>query len=498
METRLPAALLARLAQLSVGDALDELRAESLFAVETAGELAAAALDSAEADPAVAAHFLLIATGVNNSTTTDPGIAAQLAYAQARVQLISGELDQAEASLRDARQHWAETSDRMSWARSGLGLTQVLAIQGRYAEAESAIRSSIDAFLAINDPDVAIHLHSAQHNLATLLSYQERHEEALALNRSVRSALALIMESAAAEALPELRQQAAQAEMGIALALTYLDDPIAAETALRTAIDLLPDSDLAFDRGRARTNLGHLFVRTGRYAAAVATFDQATEDIFGSFDVDTLEDRWPQADVLFLEQAVAFLALNLLPEALAALRRAEQLFRSLSSRYELGQVLYYLGLASSRTDEDVSAIALLAEAATNFRELNNLFWLHRVTLAQAGLALHQGDLAESSRLVVQLLQETGDAPGAPAIEWDRAMLAELHLLHMRIERISGNLVTARSAADAAALALGLETIDSEGPAFLPHLYLHLLHQVGQLARVEGDADRGASVFCPGY
>lgn len=84
----------------------------------------------------------------------------------------AGDLAGAEASLIQAGELWAAQGDDLALARSGLGLTQILALQGRFAEAESTIRRAIATLTQLDARDLEqeLLLAAAEQNLATLLS----------------------------------------------------------------------------------------------------------------------------------------------------------------------------------------------------------------------------------------------------------------------------------------------------------------------------------------
>ena len=210
--------------------------------------LARAALAQAESEPQAAAAWLTAAAIMQPEFADPPDLSAQIAYARARVQLAAGDLPGAEASLRSARSQWAALDDQANLARSSLGLTQVLTAQGRYGEAETMIVAAIVALEQLGEPALLQRL-AAQQNLATLLSYQERHGEALAIQERAHGQLLVLLAAADAESRGELLARCARVEMAIALSHTYLDAPAPAVAALTTA-------DRAAERGRR-------FVRTG-------------------------------------------------------------------------------------------------------------------------------------------------------------------------------------------------------------------------------------------
>lgn len=487
MTSAIDPGLLNRLAQLEPAAALAELAAVGLVARPTAAALADAALEQAEAEPGRARRWLdladeiLVTAGVE---AREEAVRAQVRYAQARLLVVEGDLPGAESALRAARAGWLATGDQAAFARSGLGLTTVLAIQGRYAEAEEVIRASIDALARLAPDTLTPTLLDAQHNLATLLSYQERHGEALAIHEAVRAGCEQLLQTAGSDERSTLASLAVQTGLAIALAQTFLDRPGAAEHTLLGTVAQATAAGDTLNRGRARTNLAHLYQRTGRYAEALEQLSQAAADLLGTDDVDGAGERWPASAVLFLEQATVYLALNLLPEAAAALRRAVQLFERTAQPYELGQALYYSGLLAGAEQGWAAAAASLARAGDLFVDLRNDYWRNRVRLAQAGLAAAQGDATTAVTLLDTL---SGDAaPGDETLRWDGPVRAEADLLRGRLALLSGAREAARAAARSAAQALGLPGPDSQAAALLPQLQIRLLHLLGALEQQDGN------------
>jgi hypothetical protein len=127
METRLPDELLARLAQLTSTEAQAELAAGGLLDQECALELAQHALAVAGGTPERASRWLALADDVNQRTGAGANTQAQILYARARLLLVTGDMAAAETALRSAQQAWQRLGNQLSLARSGLGLTQILA-----------------------------------------------------------------------------------------------------------------------------------------------------------------------------------------------------------------------------------------------------------------------------------------------------------------------------------------------------------------------------------
>ena len=492
--------LLTQLADRPTEEALATLTANGLLTTSAAAQAAQLVLAGAATHPVQVARWLPLIGAMVAATGGDPATAADLAYARSRLALEQGDPAAAETLLQEARSLWQQAGDDASVARTGVGMTQLLAMQGRFEEAEATIRTSIAALSALPGEEVRLIQMDARQNLATLLSYQERFVEAAEINNDLRQGyLSLLAQARYPAEAVDLQTRLALVERDLALAHTYLDQPQVAETLLEGAVERLSLPEVRIDRGQTRTNLGHLYVRTGRYARAIAELDAATIDLLGTVDVDSVPDLWPAADLLFLEQASAYLVLNLLPEAEAALRRAQEILRATEQTYELGQALYLLGILEWRRNNIGAAGAALAEAETIFAQLDNIYWLHRVRLAQAALALRSGDSDDATRRIDLLLADqapTGEQTAAgdqTALAWDQSTTCDLYLLDARLGLATGDLARAQRAVDAAVNALGLSSLE-EGTTSLPHLHLQVLHAAGQVARAQGRLDDARRLF----
>lgn len=501
----LSAELLAQIGAMALTDAITLLASRVALTAATVEQLAAVALAAAETDAPRAAHWLAIAEAVAAHTGSVPGELATLAYTRARIHVHQGELTAAEASLRQAQSLWQGMGDTANYSRSLLGLTQILAMQGRYDEAESAARTAVaaaDATLPPAEPSAdpagvafatLIRRVAAHHNLATLLLYQERHTEALAEHITIRQ---LLTADGDAEGPPtdaaqrsEWLNKLAHSDLNRATALTFLDQPAAAEAALQQAIALFDQANDAINQGRCRTNLGRLALRTGQYAAALTYFETAFRDLLGpttTMTGATLEQLRP-ADELLLEYATACLAINLLPEAGQALTHCETLFRTATQPYELGQTRYTQGLLFLRTQQEKLAQTALTEAATLFAALENQFWLNRTRLAQAALAYSQQEYAQARQWLALLLPPDGAPPNTEsALQWDLLGQAEARLLYIRVDLAEGDLAAARQQAALLTTLLQSDAPAVEGALTWPHLQLRLQHLLGKIAYRAGE------------
>ncbi|MBX3015910.1 MAG: CHAT domain-containing protein [Caldilineaceae bacterium] len=490
--TPLTAEQWAHLETLDQPAALAYVTAQGALHPVTVTALATMALAQAEHAPPLAAHWLALAEALEAQLGNAPARLAQIAYAQARLQLVRGELTVAEAMLRQAQLAWQRAGDADGYNRSLLGLTQILAMQGRYPEAEEAARHAIATATsepAADQPLLPLMRRvAAHHNLATLLLYQERHAAALTEYEAIRQLLVTAQSTAQrAEEAAELTSKLAHSDLNRATALTFLDQPGAAESALQQAIAQFAQLSDALNVGRSRTNLGRLYLRTGQYAAALASFEQAFHELLGpTTTIATLAiDELRLADELLLEYATACLIINLLPEATQLLAHCETLFRSANQPYELGQTRYTQGLIALRTQQWQAAESTLDEAATLFAALQNSFWLNRTRLAQATAAYTQQQLTQARTLLDLLLVETTPTPAA-SLAWDRSGQIEAHLLYTRIELAQGALADARQRATLIAALLKGPVADEDHTHLWPHLAQQLQHLLGKIAQATGD------------
>ena len=487
--------LATQLADLPVAEALARLEEESLLQPESAVALARFALPMTEGNPPAAQRLVDLAAALHERTGAQAQVVPWLAYARARLALVGGDFAGAEAALQEARTRWQALGEPVLLARSGLGLTQVLAVQGRYADAQAVVSEAVDALAAIPDRDVETELIylDARINAATLLSYQEQHAEAAAEFAAVQAALAALLESADDNELAaELRARLGLVGIDAAISQTYLDNPVAAAATLTEAIALLDQPEVGYDRGRAHSNLGHLLTRTGSFAGALGEFDAATLDMLGTSDPDSAPERWDGADVLFLDHAIVQIALNLLPEATANLDRALVLFERSGQRYELGQALYYRALAALRELALGDAGPWLAQAAAIFAELGNDYWLNRVRQAEALARLLDSD-APSAAALLDALLVSGKGAAAPSAG-DLVTRVEGALLRSRVALAQAENEMAMRWAEQAATWLNEAAAGREALSLYPHLALLALHARGQAARAAGDTQQARQFF----
>jgi CHAT domain-containing protein/tetratricopeptide (TPR) repeat protein len=495
--------MLDRYAELEPAAALAELEQAGLIGAATVRQLAASALAAVEAAPTAVGRWLALAAALNGLLGNQPELHGQISYAQARLYVQQGDLTLAETALRAAQFAWQTSNDRVALARSYLGLTQVLTLQGRYADAEAAARNAVAALeSAVADGHAdALLLAGAHRNLATLLSYQERHTAALQSYDHARQVLedALRTATTSGSSVANLQAELAHTHINQAVSEMYLERTAAAETALHQAINLFDQLGDRVNRGRARSNLGALALRTGRYGIAVDEFETAARDLIGDeAPLATLDPaQLRNADILLLDQSMTYLALNLLPEAAEACSQSEALFRATGQPYELAQALLTQGLVSLRFGDHVGAEQVLVEARRLVQGLQNHYWQHRTDVALATLAYAQGQMIAAVALLDPLLAASAVATDEAApLGWDLTSLAEAALLRARIHLSANEVAAAAERVELLRNRLGMAPVADESGAESPlhHLAVWFYHAQGLVAQATGDLAAARQAF----
>ncbi len=478
--------LLAHLDRIDLDDALSFLHSRQMATPETATALVFAALGEAEKASRAARHWLVVAAALNRQMGGDTALEAQISYAQARVHLQLGELQEAEAALYTARSHWTTLNDQAALARSYLGMTQILAMQGRFDDAEAAIRQAIELL-----PQQSIQRAWAYSNLANLLDRRGDYKSALAGYDQAQKLLIDLQSGADEAEIAYLVGELAEIDLNRANVLVALDLPNEAEKAYMRARNHFGDSGDVVQQGRLECNLGSLYLRTGRYADALRSFDKAEVALLGnSLLTDTMDEaQLRQADILLLDQANAYLALNLRNEAMTTLDRCQTLFRSADQPYELAQSLYLIGLLYLRHGDLDSGKPHLHEAYEIFDNLDNTPWRNRTELALAQVEDQSGASTAAAARLDRLLRNfaTHSQESSPMWTRDLSTTVEASLLRLQLHLSADEFAQAQHLADQVERLLA-----STVP--LPHLRQRLAFARGSIEMARGSFDDACTHF----
>lgn len=497
----LDATLFSLLDVQDVYDAIQALPRQLSTEPSTLERLTTLALENAETNPRAASHWLSIGEALYHRGDFPRSLQAQMIYTQARICLLRGELSQAEAQIATAQNLWRSNGGGLPLARSFLGLTQVLALQGRYIEAETAIQEALTQL-----PPQSVLAAQARLNWANLLRRQERHRDALAQYEAARDILGQhLAEATDSQTAAPFQTRLAHVALNQANALMSLDLPERAEAALRTALERFAQLEDSLNVGRTYTNLGSLYLRMGRYDEALVALQAASKALDTAAEPPSgqVASHWPeqQTDILYLEQARAYLALNLIPEAVSELEKATQLFAAAGKPFEWGQSFYTLGLVHLNNSEPGLARENLQQASQLFGELTNALWQNRVELALASLDYREGCLARAmertDRLLARLEQErptSAEPANTDYHNWDVSLRVELLLLRLRLHLEAGEPALAQARADAILGLLHADEHNGDSGELYPHLRLRYCHSLGCIARASGQIDAALEQF----
>ncbi|MEM7535672.1 MAG: CHAT domain-containing protein [Chloroflexota bacterium] len=488
-----------------------------------ARSLADLAFQRAESEMPRASHWVAIASALLAGTENHP-IQAQIAFTQARLQMMQGDFVAAEASLCQAQTEWQAAGDEASRVRGFMGLTQILTILGRYDEAETAIREVItyneqlvtdaESNSQAVSPELILNLARARSNLSSIFSYQDQHQNSLDELAQTDQYLQTYDELFDEETRSAATSIHASVKTNEAVGLMSLDAPLPAETSLQEALSLYDTLQDILNRARTHSNLGWLYGQTGQYARALQAFEQANNDFATHEPIHDDEPLRPQDHINRLKQSYVYLALNLFQETYEALAYCEPIFRESQQPYELGQTLYTRGIADLNNQNYTAATEALTDAQAIFNDIQNTYWHNRTQLALAILAYRNAQIEEATVLVTQLIAsvEQGD-------HWDLESTVELKLLQLRLHVDDGQLDEARATAThihdiiepARPNDTGEDNIDEEdtdeanqlvaesdqvSPDLLayPHLQLRLQHALGRIERAAGNHEQARVHF----
>lgn len=472
MDNTIATALLERLGTTTPAQGIVILRDEGQLAdpdstERTAHALATAALEGADTNPNSGWHWVRLAEAIADESEISPSVVGLIFYAQARLHVQAGDLSTAETSIRQAQSIWSECGDAPALQRSNLGLTQILTVQGRYAEATDAIRQTISVYeqsMGQGQSESLLPLLGARRNLATLLRYQSLHEEALS---ELRLSLADIHQrlqrgATEAELLDALHIEQAHQHLALAISALALDQIDEAESALQRSVEIFAECDDLVNRARAVGNLGELYLHVGQFGKALSAFDEVAE-VLGQSEPESDINRAGQISEYLLNRGFVYLALNLLPEAEHDLQRCVQTFQGAAASpeartgidaetgtetgtetstqthdhssdtpsepphhvqapLELALALLALGQLYVNTSRYEDATAVLDQAELYLSTLNNRYWQNRLALIRATAAAEQQRWDDLAQWIVHIEQgaDTPDHAPAPTTEAEAA------------------------------------------------------------------------------
>lgn len=491
-----------------------QMKEYNLSPARAASALAEAALAHAEETPQKATQWLELAQKLYLQDP-QPAVKALVAYAEARISLQHGQLAVAQELLQQAQVIWQSTGDDVAAARTLLGLTQILTLQGEYGDAQHAIDKAITILHTAVASDLAVAplLVNALRNQANLFGYLHNHQDALvSYERAQQILLAYRNRNNDGNQEFKLAYEEASIASNRAvdlMALARLDE---AEDTLKKAIQHFATSGDQRHRSYAISNLASLYARTGQYQQALESYEHALELLWGPDahpEMLSIEDL-QASDVMLLDQALVFLALNLQSAAMHALSIAEKIFTEGKRPYELGQTLYAKGILHLQEKNWSSAATALTQAETIFDELNNRYWRNRATMARISLLQQQQDVSAAQTLINTLIDGDPLDFEKQWYGWDLGTATELYLQQLHLHLQTADVAHAHKASATIDLlfeahfageqpssdnspSMNQENAERDLPSSdelrsygMPHLRFVHLYASGRIARAEGN------------
>lgn len=322
--------------------------------------------------------------------------------------------EQAITLLHQALPVYQAAGNELVVAFLNVNLVAALTDCGRFAEAEAAYAAARPELVKMVD-EKPIYLLWLEQNYGWLLHSQGRYAEALHV---LDQALALAQRH-------NFPNNITGIQVNRHLALGMLGRLAEVETGFLAERTTALAQQQMLTVARIDMNLGDLYTWQGRVADALQHFQQAQQ----TFAV--LDNEMEVASVLFRQAAL----LNRIGARRAALRHYAQALPRFTQRQmtpQIGELLVHYAIAHRKEGEYRRAVALLAEAATVWRQLANPLWQALVLLERCALALEQADYVA----VQQLLQQ-------------RPVLAAAVRLQAEFDLLQGDLgrLTAQSADD---------------------------------------------------
>jgi CHAT domain-containing protein/tetratricopeptide (TPR) repeat protein len=341
--------------------------------------------------------------------------------ARAQVAALTDWLDGADAALRGRSAEAVAALDRAYDGLRQAGRTRdaaasqvpkliALAMLGQVDEALLCGERTRQELLAAADEAAAGRV---EINLGSMLLRQHRYPEAAALYRCAAARLARRGD----------RRHSVMADIGLGTALGWTGEHdeaarIFERASARVAAHELGDLQAVIDNSH-----GQLALRCGRPAEALRRLEAALRSDERSAAPQALaEARRDLAD--------AYLALNLLPEALALYEQAEAEARAADAPIERAWALMQRGRARARQGASDAAMRDLVQARNGFELLG-----HRVGAARA--AAHAAALALAVGLASSALQQAEQAATALQAAGASGWAADATLLAVRALRLLG-------------------------------------------------------------
>ncbi len=397
-----------------------------------------------------------------------PTLTPRARYLRAQTYVLRSDPQTALDLIVAARALYAEAGSMIDALRTDVGAMTTLTALGRYSETLSVgddALAQIDSILsdASQRDASAIRLIQAKIfvNQGPALSEMGRFDEALTAYASAEAIYAAL----------GMNEDQVLVLSNRGVALRYLGRVDEALTAYEHALSLLPTSGYAY--ALLQNNIGDAHLLLGNYQASLTALSEARREF-------TRQDAEYDEQICAAHLADAYLALNLLPEALTLYQGAISSLQSTEYRYHLGKALLGIGSIHLSLSELDEAGRAYAQAIEIFSALDNRPLVAQIMLEESALFGAQDDHASALERARQAIDLLWDAdPARWPVQKVFAHLRLFDLLAPAVEAAEDHLRRAD------VLLTNLT---------LPHLRFRLLHRQGRLLRLKGQDEPAQERF----
>lgn len=355
-------------------DAAARLEREALLHAEGLERVLDQARDSMYDDPATGARLARLVRTAAEQAGIDAAV-PPATYLLAQVAVHAGELHEALALLDEARDGFARSGAAGAALRTNLGRTHVLNELGRHEEALAASRAILEGVAA--DPERPAGadelIAAAEQNSGLCLELMGRFDEALAAY------------ARAEEGHRRTGSARAGAEVAFdrALVLLTLGRHGEALAALHTSADTFHREGFRLRLAETLSQTAEVHLHRGELQRCLAALDEARAALEGI--------EAPVGDhQRTLVAGRAYLALHLLPEALATFEDAVRFLEATDLVVEQARARWGAGLALAGRGRPAEAAEALDLALQQFRRSGHHGWLAALLVDRARLWLRQG------------------------------------------------------------------------------------------------------------
>jgi tetratricopeptide (TPR) repeat protein len=336
-------------------------------------------------DPAIGTRLAELARDL--AVAADAPVAFPKAlYLLAQAKAGAGDMIDALALIDAAREGFMKLGRTTEALRTNLGRSEALNEMGRHDEALDACRDLLAGAATLGDPDdpaVIALVAPAHQNSGVCLELSGRFDEALEQYAAAEVGYASLGDT---RALAEVTHDRG-------LVLLTIGQHGEALVALQRSANAFRDGGYRALLVMALANTAEVQLHRGEYQQCLASLAEASEALE---DISAPGGEQPR----LLVAASAYLALNLLPEALSSFVLAVELLEGTDLVIELARTRWGQGLALARTGRLDEANDALVAAAEVFERSGQSSWLAEVLVDQARIQRSIGnvDTARQSAL----------------------------------------------------------------------------------------------------